>query len=193
MKTCVACCCVARMSCWLRIGEVVVAARADLVLAPEHALEIDHALFDRHAVLHLDRHRPEPLAAEHAVLRRLQRDEDLLVGILKAARRALGAQHADDLERNAPDQDRLVDHGGRIAAEHLRHRGAEDRVPLPGGVVAGGEHPAERHRVVADVGIVGGGSDDLQVAVLIAEDDLQRLLGLGHHRLEQRGVAASAS
>ena len=83
---------------------------------------------------------------------------------------------------------RLVDHGGRVAAEHLGHRRAEHGVALAGGVVAGGEHPAVGQGVVADVGVVGRGADDLQVAVLVAVHHLLRLLRLGHDGLEQRGV-----
>ena len=45
---------VASTSAWWRICEIVVAAGPDLVLAPQHALELHHAQFMWHA-RHLDR------------------------------------------------------------------------------------------------------------------------------------------
>ena len=67
VKIWVVCCWVARMSCWLRIVEVVLAAGPDLVLPPEHPLDVDHALLDRHAVRHLHRDRAQPVGAEDPV------------------------------------------------------------------------------------------------------------------------------
>src|ERR1043165_9864704 len=118
-----------------------------MMLAPEDPLHVDHPLLNRHDVHDLDRHRSEPLAAEHAVLGGLKRDEDLLVRVLEAARGAFGAEYADDLEGYPADENGLVDQGRGVAAEHLGHRRAEYGVTLPGAVVAGGEHPAVRHRV----------------------------------------------
>ena len=107
-------------------GEVVVGAGADLVLPPENALQVHHPLLDRHAVLHLDRQGPEPVGAEDPVLGGLQRDQDLLVGVgPEAAGRALLAQHPGDLERDAPDEQRLVDH----RAPGCRQACAEPRTP----------------------------------------------------------------
>ena len=65
----------------------------------------------------------EPVAAEHPVACGLERDQDLLVGIPEAAGRAFLAQYADDLEGYATNQQRLVDHSGRVAAQHPGHRG----------------------------------------------------------------------
>ena len=51
----------------------------------------------------------QPVGAHDAIARGLQRDEDLLVGVLKPLR-ALLAQDADDVERDAADLDFLPDH-----------------------------------------------------------------------------------
>ena len=69
--------------------EVVVAAGPDLVLAAHHPLDVHHALLERDAVPHLDRDRPEPVGAHHPVPGGLQRDQDLLVGVLERPCRSL--------------------------------------------------------------------------------------------------------
>src|SRR5881227_344460 len=52
--------------------EVVVLAGPDLVLAPQHALDLDHGEVHRLQIDGLDRDGPEPVGADHAVAGRLQ-------------------------------------------------------------------------------------------------------------------------
>ena len=193
MNTWVACCWVCEHVLLVPDGEVIVTAGTDLVLAAQHALEVHHPLLDGHAVLP-----PGPTSTGAACCRtpgtaRSRVESGSARPDFEPAGGALRAQHAGDLERNARGS-KIVwwIMRGRVGAEHLGHRRAEHRVPLARGVVAVGEHPAVGHRVVPDVDVVGRGADDLEVAVLVAEDHLQRLLGLGHDGLEQRGIPCAA-
>ena len=111
--------------------EVVLSAGPDLVLPPEHPLQIHHALLDRHAVLAPGSRWSGAGRCRTPGTRGLERDQDLLVGILEPARGALLAQHADDLERNAADQDGLVDHRRPDCRPASGHRRAEHRIALP--------------------------------------------------------------
>ena len=161
VKTCVACCWVWQDVLLIADGEVVVAAGADVVLAPEHPLEVHHALLDRDAVLHLDRDGPEPVAAEDPVLRRLQRDEDLLVGVAEAAGRALRSLSTPMISNGMP----RIRSVWWIMAAGLPPSISGTAEPSTAYrcracVVAGGEHPAVGHGVVLDVGVVRGGADD---------------------------------
>ena len=119
----------------------------------------------------------------------LERDEDLLVYVDERTGRPFSGEHADHLEACARNLNLLADDCGLIGAQQVGHRCADHRVPLPGCIVPGGEHPAVLDRGVLHRGVVGGRPDDRQIGVPTAELDLDLLLELGHHRREEPAVA----
>ena len=126
--------------------------------------------------------RPQPVGAHDAVAGRLQRDEDLLVGVEEGALRSLLGQRAHDLEGDAPDQDLLPDHRVAVGIEQRGDGGADHRHPPPGRIVARGVHAAGRDRVVVYGDVVGRGAYDVHVDVLVALLHLEVVAQLGHHR-----------
>src|SRR5882762_8619340 len=169
--------------------EVVLAARPDLVLAPHHALDLDHGEGHLRDARRIDRYGSETVRPHDAVAPGLQGDQDLLVGVAETARRSLGGQDTDDLERDAADLDFLADHGGRIPVEHVGNRRAEHRVAPTSFIFSRREHPARREGVVLHDGIVGRGADDTYVPVLAAEFDLQVARQLRDDALDVARVA----
>ena len=160
--------------------EIVLAAGSDLMLAPHHALDLDHR--ERH-LRHTGRvhgDRAQPVRTHDAVAAGLQRNQDLLVRIPESSRRALRRQDADDLEWNPANLNLLPDHRGRIPVEHVRNRRAEHRVAAAPLVFTRREHSAGRDRVVLDRRIVGCGADDAHIPVLPEVLDLQVAGQLGH-------------
>src|SRR5205823_2910010 len=111
--------------------EVVVLARPDLVLPPQHPLDLDHRQVHGIQVLRLHGDAPQSVGADDPVARRLEGDEDLLVRVEERALRALLREHADDLERDAADQDLLADQRVTVRVEHRGDRGPDDRHAPP--------------------------------------------------------------
>ena len=159
------------------------------MLTPKDPLEVDHALLQRHVIGHLERHGPDAIAAEDPVLRGLQWNDDLLVGVVPAALRSLGPQHADDLERDAANAERLADHGPGVLAQLLGHFRTQQHIPLARLVVAVAERAPVLHGVVQHLEEIGGGAKDLGIEVLATVGDLLIGCQLRHHFLDEPGLA----
>src|SRR5207247_4469205 len=80
--------------------EVVVLAGADLVLAPQHTLDLDHRQVHGVQVRGLGGDAAQPVGADEAIAGGLQWDENLLVRVEERSLRALLREHPDDLERD---------------------------------------------------------------------------------------------
>src|SRR5690606_40693384 len=111
-----------------RVGdaEIIVLAGWDLVLPAHHAFDFDDRPLHGDAGGHLCADRVELVAAKHAVAGGVEGDPELLIHVAKATGAFCG-QHADDLEGQCPEIDRLPDDGLAAAAEPCRHAAADYR------------------------------------------------------------------
>src|SRR5664279_2536144 len=97
--------------------EIILAAARDAMLAAQDAFDLGHRLRDHRLTRRHDADRTEVDGVEDAEARRVDRDHDLIVGILEAGG-ALRIEDADDLEFDTADADHLADErAGRAGGE----------------------------------------------------------------------------
>ena len=155
------------------------------MLAAQDVLDLHHRDRDRRLALDDDLELVDPVGPEQSELRRLQRNEDLLI-LVEPARPALFLQHSHDLEGDVPDRDRSADKFGGVGVQHRRNRASEHGDPSPAAILGFIEEASDLNRVVFDLRVVRRRTENPHARVVAPDLDLQLPLHLRSH-LQQRG------
>ena len=151
--------------------EVVVLAGADLVLAAQDALDVDHAHLQRHVLRDLRGQAPQPVLTENTEFGGGQRNEHAVVRFRAEALADL-LENADDLERYAVDGERATDQIFGRHFEVLGYLAAEHDDASARGQVALREHRPDVYVDGMHGREVRRRADHIVEQVLVAELDL---------------------